>query len=170
MSELSREERRQLIERGEGWKLGDETRLLFPQCDQSDITRLPGLLVHYPALSEVDRQRIKQRAIRAALRQGFKLPPSLEKELVTMTKQEQDALKSIAAVVVRERAAIFSEENDEARELAEVKRQAEEYADSLSGRRRASAKDNGHGDVRSAAEQFADEFNRKHGAKRDARR
>jgi hypothetical protein len=166
MSELTRDERKRLVESGEGWKLGDEARLLFPQCDQSDITRLPGLLVHYAALSEADRQRIKQRAITAALRQGFKLPPSLQKEVATMNQREREALKSIAGVIAEHGAVIFSEEGrDDADDVDEARRQAERFVDSLRGGRTTVEGDD-HEDVRREAERFAADFNRRHGSRK----
>jgi hypothetical protein len=164
---MSRAERESLPE----WMYGSPQDKLFPVTSQQEIYRAPARIAMLPPAR---RDLVRLRMIRAAVRQGFKLPKSFQEEFdkmstntVQMTNRERDALKSIAALIEENSPAIFGEERrDESGELADVRRMAEEYADSLSGKSRVPVKGEGHADVRRDAERFADEFNRKHGPRR----
>jgi hypothetical protein len=165
MSKLTKQERQELITRGEGWKLADEKRLLFPVIDQSDINHIPGFIGTYSYLSEPEKKLIRRRAIKAAERQGLKLPPSLQKEQAIMKREEKETLREIANFIFEHRAAIFSDSDDD---LEAVRREAEKWADGRngkSGERANLSSGDGVEAARVAAERFADEFNRKHGAR-----
>lgn len=79
MSDLTREEREQLVQR-EPWRFADPVRLLMPVTRPEDVLRAPGRLSGYKG----DKAEAKRRIIAAALRLGFPLPQPWQGEVAAM--------------------------------------------------------------------------------------
>jgi hypothetical protein len=153
---------------------------MFPEsrsgliASQKDANLAPSRIGH---LKGVRHELAKERGIRAILLQGFKLPKTWQREGDEMSSNvnfddlSPEQKRAVQRETLRRVAQLaggfvgFSDESEQTADAEAARRQAADYADSINKRRGSSGSGSSGEDAsaRTAAEKFAENWNRRHG-------